>query len=562
MQYLESPTETSSTTSTNVTNHKQKNQQKREIFPFTSTRVFLGQEITDFDPELRKCLDREMKRIFLKTNCLNLEHVSILPIDLCYQMANFTAGLSKDQRPQKVSIQTKRKTKQQIINDEVDEIYAKWSFENAIIFAFTVITTIGYGHVAPVTFWGRVFCIVYGVIGVPLTLLTIADMGMFISMILKKITQFVRSIPRFFRAFSRVLGKLFKRKRKRGSTITSTPRVVNLEAERLKDERLIDVKEIDFEEDKEEMDNEDEREEEEGEEEEGEEKGEGKRTDESILLCTIFMLYLGFGAWVLSRYEPDMDLFKAFYFNFVTLTTIGLGDFVPKSYEYLFITLCYIGIGLALTTMAVEIAADALKKLHHFGRKVENVAQTMVWFGGKKMTMKALVKHLGDQLNIPEEEMAKFNFEQFVENAVKVEAGEMKTLRKPSKDLDELGDDGEVKFRDRSLSYTQLRHSDETDAIKFADEKSQRYGKDGVPLADETGRTVTSNRRKKTNNGHLSATDRDAQWTFRGKNLLTQMPRLSLHPSIQSYSSNSSYDEGFTVSAMKSAEEQDRRSNE
>lgn len=57
---------------------------------------------------------------------------------------------------------------------------------------------------------------------------------------------------------------------------------------------------------------------------------------------------------------------------------------MPKSYDYLFVTLCYITIGLALTTMTVEIAADYLKKLHYFGRKMENMANTMIWFGGKK----------------------------------------------------------------------------------------------------------------------------------------------------------------------------------
>ncbi|CAL2039544.1 unnamed protein product [Caenorhabditis brenneri] len=75
------------------------------------------------------------------------------------------------------------------------------------------------------------------------------------------------------------------------------------------------------------------------------------------------------GAKILSVYEPEMDFFKALYFNFVTLTTIGLEDFVPKSFDYLFITLIYIGIGLALTTMAIEIAADLLKKTSLYRKK-------------------------------------------------------------------------------------------------------------------------------------------------------------------------------------------------
>ena len=48
------------------------------------------------------------------------------------------------------------------------------------------------------------------------------------------------------------------------------------------------------------------------------------------------------------------------------------------------IAIIYIAIGRALTTIAIEIAADALKKLHYFGRKIENVGNVAIWFGGKK----------------------------------------------------------------------------------------------------------------------------------------------------------------------------------
>jgi len=48
------------------------------------------------------------------------------------------------------------------------------------------------------------------------------------------------------------------------------------------------------------------------------------------------------------------------------------------------LTLLYIAVGLAITTIAIEIAADYLKKLHYFGRKIENVGNVVIWFGGKK----------------------------------------------------------------------------------------------------------------------------------------------------------------------------------
>ncbi|PIO59048.1 hypothetical protein TELCIR_19501, partial [Teladorsagia circumcincta] len=116
----------------------------------------------------------------------------------------------------------------------------------------------------------------------------------------------------------------------------------------------------------------------------------------------------------------------AIYFNFVTLTTIGLGDLVPQSDTYLVITLVYCTVGLALTTIAIEIAADTLKKLHYFGRKMENVANVQVW-----ISMKALVKNLGDQFNVPIDEIDTLNLEQFVDNAIKVQEGELATLRGP-----------------------------------------------------------------------------------------------------------------------------------
>ncbi len=47
----------------------------------------------------------------------------------------------------------------------------------SVFFSSTIITTVGYGNIAPVTTGGRVFCILFAIIGIPFTLSVIADVG-------------------------------------------------------------------------------------------------------------------------------------------------------------------------------------------------------------------------------------------------------------------------------------------------------------------------------------------------------------------------------------------------
>ncbi|XP_061667436.1 potassium channel subfamily K member 3-like [Syngnathoides biaculeatus] len=61
----------------------------------------------------------------------------------------------------------------------------QWKFAGSFYFAITVITTIGYGHAAPSTHGGKVFCMIYALLGIPLTLVMFQSVG-------ERINTFVR----------------------------------------------------------------------------------------------------------------------------------------------------------------------------------------------------------------------------------------------------------------------------------------------------------------------------------------------------------------------------------
>ncbi|KAK3748850.1 hypothetical protein QZH41_018737, partial [Actinostola sp. cb2023] len=62
-----------------------------------------------------------------------------------------------------------------------------WGFYHSFWFSITVITTMGFGHIVPETFSGRLFCIVCALLGIPLNLLVLKNVGQTISRLITNI---------------------------------------------------------------------------------------------------------------------------------------------------------------------------------------------------------------------------------------------------------------------------------------------------------------------------------------------------------------------------------------
>ncbi|XP_037069303.1 TWiK family of potassium channels protein 7-like [Pollicipes pollicipes] len=151
----------------------------------------------------------------------------------------------------------------------------KWTYIHSVFFSSTVLTTIGYGNMAPRTTSGRLFCMLFALVGIPMTVSVIADLG----------ALFATSV-------SALPGHQLTERQERALTL--------------------------------------------------------------LVALGSLVLYIAVGGGLFLLWE-QWTFYESFYFCFITMTTIGFGDFVPENAEYMLVCTVYILVGLALTTTIIEI---------------------------------------------------------------------------------------------------------------------------------------------------------------------------------------------------------------
>jgi len=124
-----------------------------------------------------------------------------------------------------------------------------WSFGQSFFFSGTVITTIGYGQQTPLSTPGKVFCMIYALIGIPFTLFLLSIL----------VEKMLRPVELLLDLMNSRLGHLHF----------------------------------------------------------------------CLVSSLLLLLFLLLPALLLDMVEPVWSWFDSFYYCFISLTTVGLGDFIP-----------------------------------------------------------------------------------------------------------------------------------------------------------------------------------------------------------------------------------------
>ncbi|XP_043790634.1 uncharacterized protein LOC122713886 isoform X1 [Apis laboriosa] len=227
-----------------------------------------------------------------------------------------------------------------------------WSFLNAVVYCLTVITTIGYGHISPSTNTGRAITIVYAIFGIPMFLIILADFGKLFTRGIKFLWAFVRRL--YYTGSCR--------KVRRTVPVQEVMKGVQLVYDLATFKRPSQINPEDIE--------------------EMQKQAQQSQTvlnldgnvpdtpetpamsafavdDEFNLPISvaifILVVYIFIGA-AIFWWSEEWGFFESFYFVFISMSTIGFGDYVPQMHPvYMMGSIIYLVFGLALTSMCINV---------------------------------------------------------------------------------------------------------------------------------------------------------------------------------------------------------------
>ncbi|WAR26088.1 TWK18-like protein [Mya arenaria] len=258
-------------------------------------------------------------------------------------------------------------TKERDWNGQFEGDDFQWSFAEALLYSVTVITTIGYGNITPKTIGGRLVTILYGILGIPLAMLCLGNLGDLMAGIFRVMYRFAcvnmtyqyiklrrrRLRHRFLKRLHKKAESMKEWAKRNQSLVSSVLHLHDHTSSIPSDNNEHDVTSLclnDFDDDARKM------------------KARLKSTRDLVPISVCMLLvtaYIIFGAVIFTSWE-EWDFLTGFYFCFITLTTIGFGDFVPgmgrldNEVRQIFVTL-YLLFGMALIAMSFHLIQEEVR---------------------------------------------------------------------------------------------------------------------------------------------------------------------------------------------------------
>ncbi|KHN78716.1 TWiK family of potassium channels protein 18 [Toxocara canis] len=202
-----------------------------------------------------------------------------------------------------------------------------------------------YGDVACYTVSGRIMTVLYAIVGIPLMLITLNDLGKFLYKAINGVVKLVKG--------GRTLGSKLKKKqfgeldaveRGEANATTAPPPRVEFQLS-LDGDELLTVEST---------------------EEESspiEEPGPPPRMPVTVATGTT-VGWIFFCAALFKTWEHDWTYAESCYFMFISLSTIGLGDVAVKRRDLMVLCFVFVIIGLSLVSMCINVIQTALEDLY------------------------------------------------------------------------------------------------------------------------------------------------------------------------------------------------------
>ncbi|XP_026651028.1 potassium channel subfamily K member 18 isoform X1 [Zonotrichia albicollis] len=266
----------------------------------------------------------------------------------------------------------------------------RWNFFGSLFFCCTVFTTVGYGNTYPVTWTGKYLCMLYALFGIPLMFLVLTDMGDILATVLSKSYNEFRKLQSKILASKLCSGSTCikrneLRSREQSKIVINEPLTImevlrsqsgvkqvkyrnvelfemliareneNTQPARNKSmERWSSCPEL------------------------AREKTVsrviknfdkiGKELEKLdvpiVLMVLVIFVYISCAAAILPKWEKKMNFQEAFYFCFITLTTIGFGDTKLEHPKFFLFFSLYIIIGMEIVFIAFKLGQDRLIVLY------------------------------------------------------------------------------------------------------------------------------------------------------------------------------------------------------